>query len=379
MTYKKLPLVFLLLITSFFGFGQSDIIISQYIETNSGTTPKGIEIFNVSGADITFTPTNNLQIYQGTNGGTCNAIVSTNITTGTLAADEVWVIGTSDLTFFAITNGTNLSGTNDYSFTFNGDDALQLYLGGILQDQFGICGSDPGSSWSGSGVSTANNNLEIQNGLCDGDTDGWTDPSIRFNQIANGSTMTGFGNAPTSCSSCTDTLSWYNLESPANASITIGENLNVFAQAWEPGITDSSGQGSNIEVWIGYSITDTDPSTWAESSWISANYDSDNGNNDLYILDLGSEISSTGTYYYASRFSYNGCDYTYGGYNGGTWDGSTNVSGVLIINPDQVDFCNVEFPKTGSTTIGINHQPWVDGGFRLDMGSSNLLSRCRSK
>ena len=49
---------------NFSGFAQSDVIISQYIETNSGSTPKGVEIFNVSGADITFSPANNLQIYQ---------------------------------------------------------------------------------------------------------------------------------------------------------------------------------------------------------------------------------------------------------------------------------------------------------------------------
>lgn len=60
---------------------QSDVVISQYIETNSGTTPKGIEIFNISGADIDFSVTN-LQIYQGTNGGSCNAIGATLITSG---------------------------------------------------------------------------------------------------------------------------------------------------------------------------------------------------------------------------------------------------------------------------------------------------------
>jgi hypothetical protein len=154
-----LSLLFLAFVSSGV-FGQSSVIISQYIETSSGTTPKGIEVFNVSGSDIVFSAGNNLQVYQGTNGGGCGSIV--NITTGTLAADEVWVIGTSDLTAFANTNGTGLSGTTTYSFGFNGDDALQVYLGGVLQDEFGSCGSDPGSSWSGGGVSTANNNLQIQ-------------------------------------------------------------------------------------------------------------------------------------------------------------------------------------------------------------------------
>lgn len=199
--YSLILLAFLCFVVS--GYGQSDIIISQYIETNSGTTPKGIEIFNVSGAPIDFA-VNNLEIFQGTNGATCNSLV--NITSGTLAADGVWVVGTSDLTAYATTNGTDLSGTTDFTFSFNGDDALRVELGGVVQDMFGLCGTDPGSAWTGSGVSTANNNLQIINGICDGDTDGWTDPSIRFDQIANGSTMTGFGNAPASCSTPTSSI-----------------------------------------------------------------------------------------------------------------------------------------------------------------------------
>ncbi|WP_104735246.1 InlB B-repeat-containing protein [Hanstruepera ponticola] len=199
---KKYSLVFLAFFSAIlFGFGQSDIIISQYIETNSGSTPKGLEIMNVSGSDITFSAANNLQIYQGTNGASCSAIGGTDTDSGILRANEVWVIGTSDLVAYANINGTNLSGTTEFSFSFNGDDALQVRLGGVIQDQFGVCGSDPGSSWSGSGVSTANNNLQIHNGICDGDIDGWTDPSTRFDQISGGSTMTGFGSVSHTCSS----------------------------------------------------------------------------------------------------------------------------------------------------------------------------------
>ena len=188
-----------------FGFGQSDLIISQYIETSSGTTPKGLEIMNVSGADITFSATNNLIIAQGTNGATCIAFGPTNTTSGTLRAGEVWVIGTSDLVTYSINNGADLSGTTTYAFAFNGDDALQVRLGGVIQDVFGTCGSDPGSSWNVGGVDTRNNNLQIQSGICDGDLDGWTDPSSRFDEIAIGTDMTGFGSASHSCAISTNT------------------------------------------------------------------------------------------------------------------------------------------------------------------------------
>ena len=179
------------------GLAQSHVIISQYIETNSGSSPKGIEVFNISGSPIDFS-LSPLEVYQGTNGSSCSTIVTINV--GVLAVDGVWVIGTDDLLIFSNANGTNVSGTSAEGFIFNGDDALQLYLGGILQDQFGICGSDPGTAWTGGGVSTVNNNIQIKDAICDGALTGFTNPSIRYEQIANGSTMTGFGNPPPSCS-----------------------------------------------------------------------------------------------------------------------------------------------------------------------------------
>ena len=181
------------------GYSQSEIIISQYIDAVSGTTPKGIEVFNVSGVDITFSATNNLQVSLGRNGGTCN-LLGLDIDSGTLLAGEVWVIGTANLTNYSITNGTNLSGSTLYNFTFNGDDSLELYLGGIIQDTFGTCGDS--GPWFVNGVDSRNNNLQVIDGLCDGDIDGWLDPSERFTEIADGETMTGFGNAPAVCSFC---------------------------------------------------------------------------------------------------------------------------------------------------------------------------------
>ena len=131
----KFKILFIALFFSVFSWGQS-VVISQYIETSSGSVPKGIEIFNVTGSDIVFSAGNNLQIFQGTNGAACASVV--NITSGTLQAGRVWVIGTAGLITYATTNGTNLSGTTTFTFTFNGDDALRVDLGGVTQDMFGL-------------------------------------------------------------------------------------------------------------------------------------------------------------------------------------------------------------------------------------------------
>ncbi|SCY24557.1 choice-of-anchor D domain-containing protein [Flavobacterium caeni] len=228
----KLKFLFFALLVSALSFGQS-VVISQYIETTSGTTPKGIEIFNVTASDIVFSATNNIRVYQGNSGATCTLIAAIDINVGTLRAGEVWVIGTNDLTTYATTNGTGISGTTDYNFLFNGDDAVRIDLGGVTQDMIGVCGGgDPGTAWTGGGVSTANNNIQIIDGLCTGDPDGWTDPSTRYTTVAGGTVMTGFGNPPASCTTpCTTPTSQASGIAIANTTVG-GTDIS-----WTPGAT----------------------------------------------------------------------------------------------------------------------------------------------
>ncbi|MBZ9777338.1 T9SS type A sorting domain-containing protein [Psychroflexus sp. CAK8W] len=190
-TLLKSSLVLLFLMFGFNGYCQ---IISQYVDTDSGTFPKGIEIWNNTGAVLDFT-TSNLIIQQGTNGAAPTAAVTIN--TGTLAVNEVLIIGTSDMQVAADANSVRFVLN---SFTFNGNDALVVQYNGITTDVFGSPGTDPGSSWSGKGVSTADQNIRLKEGITTGDTGGFTDPSTRFETVntdpsgVNG--LEGFGIAP---------------------------------------------------------------------------------------------------------------------------------------------------------------------------------------
>lgn len=166
------------------------LIISQYIETYTGTEPKGIELWNKTGAEIDFSVTN-LFIKQGTNGAT--PVYIDTINTGVLANNAVIVIGTTDLQTVTEGNGAVYF---ENAFTFNGDDALEIWLGTDKQDVFGTPGSDPGTAWVGNGVSTANQNITLKPGIITGSLTGWTNPSLRFDTASTLNSTVGFGLAP---------------------------------------------------------------------------------------------------------------------------------------------------------------------------------------
>ena len=111
---KHITLFALLFISSW----ASAQIISQYIETDSGSSPKGLEILNNTSSVIDFA-VNNLIIEKGTNGGTPNPDFTIN--SGVLQPDEVLIVGTTDMQASATSNGVLFFEKN---FTFNGNDAL---------------------------------------------------------------------------------------------------------------------------------------------------------------------------------------------------------------------------------------------------------------
>lgn len=136
-------------------------------------------------------------------------------------------------------------------------------------------------------------------------------------------------------------IAWANLQWPANGTITVGDEYNVYAQVYIPsGITSAAGAAYGLQCWIGFSTSNTDPSTW--NTWIQAPFFGQSYDNDEYKANLGSFISAAGTYYYASRFQFGNMPYVYGGFNGGYWNGTNNVSGVLTVDAPANKTLNVK-------------------------------------
>lgn len=146
----------------------------------------------------------------------------------------------------------------------------------------------------------------------------------------------------------TATVDYANLQFPQNGNIIVGNVFNVTAQVYKPGITESPGPGAGILAWIGYHTINNNPKSvgW---TWIPATFNSQMDNNDQFVANIGSALPS-GTYYYASRFQIDDGPYSYGGYNGGFWNGTTNISGILSV--DTVDSCTLQIPATGTINLG---------------------------
>lgn len=129
-------------------------------------------------------------------------------------------------------------------------------------------------------------------------------------------------------------MDYVNLQFPGTATVPFGTNVTIYTQGYEPGVTEAPGAGAGVQAWIGYSTTNSNPNTW--SNWIPATFNVQVGNNDEFMIDLGSTLPA-GTYYYASRWKLGSGAYSYGGFNAGGgdgfWDGTNDISGVLTVSP----------------------------------------------
>ncbi|MGC4042143.1 MAG: T9SS type A sorting domain-containing protein [Flavobacterium sp.] len=127
-------------------------------------------------------------------------------------------------------------------------------------------------------------------------------------------------------------LDYVNLQAPFTGSICANGSFTAYGQVYEPGVTPGSGQGANITAQIGYSAvnSNTDPSSDSSWTWINATYNSSvTGNNDEYIGTIpANALTAAGAYYYAFRYSYNGCAYQYGGKTG-SW--TSGQSGSITV------------------------------------------------
>jgi hypothetical protein len=148
------------------------VFISQYVDTDFGTSPKGIELFNAGpGFDLSSSP---IHVYQYTNANLDPKKVAT-LDSGFFASGMSYVIGTEDIGNYMKGSYIRTPFLHD-NLTFNGNDALEVRVGGVVSDLFGSIGQ--GLPWYSTDrarkVRSFDVNLAIRPGISSGNPDGFS-------------------------------------------------------------------------------------------------------------------------------------------------------------------------------------------------------------
>ncbi|MCB9188324.1 MAG: lamin tail domain-containing protein [Flavobacteriales bacterium] len=280
---KKLAalLIFVFFIFLSFSIKAQTVIISEYADACSGTQPKALEIWNPTGIDINLSSTP-IVIETQTNANSTWTTVTT-INSGILSAGEVIVISDAAVGI----NGSSCATKVNVALTHNGDDAFRVKLNGVVTDVFGDPSTtDPGTGWSGGGVTTWDGVIEIQGGITTGNTGGWTDPSTRFQTVGDCTFLSGFGfppgGCPTGCSP--DVTLGIMTVSPGN--MTEGTSNNVI-------YSFSISAGSSCAATLtGLDFTTTGTAVTSNFSNMKVWYSTDNTFNSGSDTQLGNSITS---------------------------------------------------------------------------------------
>lgn len=100
------------------------------------------------------------------------------VLSGTIAAGGTFVVCHSSIDAVAASRCDITIST----ISHNGDDAYDLVCGGVVLDTFGRIGEDPGTEWTGGGLSTVDHVLQRRCTVTMGDTVGGDvfDPSVEW-------------------------------------------------------------------------------------------------------------------------------------------------------------------------------------------------------
>jgi predicted extracellular nuclease len=203
----------------------AELVISEYIEGSSNN--KAIEIYNGTGSPVDLAAGGyNLQVFFN---GSAAAGLTINLV-GAIADGDVFVVAhtSANAAILAQADQTNGSGW------FNGDDAVVLRRGTVIIDTVGQVGFDPGTEWGTGLVSTADNSLRRDPGVCAGDSDATNpfDPATGWVGYATDA-VDGLGSHTTACVTV-DAAPAVSAVVPANGATDAAPDATVSVTFSEP-------------------------------------------------------------------------------------------------------------------------------------------------
>ncbi|MDX1590711.1 MAG: T9SS type A sorting domain-containing protein [Balneolaceae bacterium] len=158
-----------------------------------------------------------------------------------------------------------------------------------------------------------------------------------------------------------EVISHLRLTTPGVVEVTEGESFLATAELFASGVTSVSGNEGRLNVWIGLSSENSDPSTWDESVWRSMTF---TGPEELFYRYEGeiALLTPVGSYFVAVRaeLDLNG-EFFYGGV-GDFWDAVGSPSAELTVF-DQPPFRYVLAEwNFDDESLGVSHSlPQNDG------------------
>lgn len=298
-------------------------------------------------------------------------------------------IGTYQLTW-TISNSPCSASSNTVTITCNGVPTTAT----VSSTPLSVCGSLTSGSLGGNTPTTGTGAWSYVSGVT-GTFSNVASPNSTFTASGYGTSVLRWtiSNSPCTASYADVTvyfspnIGWANVQSPSTGSICSNGTFDVYGQVFIPTVTEAAGQGTGVTAQLGWSTSNTNPSTW--TNWIPANFNVQVGNNDEFKATL-SGLSGTTTYYYAFKYSLNGCT-AYGGYSAANassniWTINTNSGGVFIGNSNNngggssgINSSNSQafglYNSSGGTTEAIRNFPALLAGqtiqFDLDNGYVN--------
>jgi len=169
----------------------TELFFSEYVEGSS--LNKVVEIYNGTGAAVDLGLGGySVEVYFNGSGSAGTTIALS----GVVADGDVFVVADDGAAAAILAETDQTTGAS----LWNGNDAVVLSKGGAVVDAIGQVGFNPGSQWGSGAVSTQDNTIRRQPGVCAGDTDETDafDPAPEWDGFPN-NTFDGLGAHSVTC------------------------------------------------------------------------------------------------------------------------------------------------------------------------------------
>ena len=141
-----------------------------------------------------------------------------------------------------------------------------------------------------------------------------------------------------------ESISSFSLDTPLSITVTEGDSYQATGKLFANGITTDEENSSRVNMWVGVSETNSDPSGWGDPAWELMSFEDQTGDDFFEYLGEIAFQRDVGSYYVALRADLDDSgEFSYAGV-GGFWNVTENLSAQLEIQEqDQYQYVVAEW------------------------------------